>query len=261
MTTVRDIYEYIDSIIPFSLQEGWDNSGFLAGDPDMGVHRIITALDITNNVIDEAISENAELIVSHHPVIFTPLKSVMAGSPVGRMIRAEISAICTHTPFDMSPLGMNKGLYELLAEPLGLSEGYIPLEETGEGLSVGRIYELNAPLSPEEAAKRAKSALGCSAVRFSGGGREIRKIAVSSGSGGSFVQLAQIKGADALISGDFKHDAFIDSGNEGFTIIDCGHFHTERIFCGIMKKLLSEAFPDIAVTEAKSCTDPARYIL
>ena len=74
MTTVRDIYEYIDSIIPFSTQEGWDNSGLLAGDPDMGVHRIITALDITNNVIDEAISENAELIISHHPVIFTPLK-------------------------------------------------------------------------------------------------------------------------------------------------------------------------------------------
>ena len=161
----------------------------------------------------------------------------------------------------MSPLGMNKGLYELLSEPLGLSEDYAPLEETGEGLSVGRIYELKAPMSAEEAAKRAKSALGCSAVRFSDGGREISKIAVSSGSGGSFVVLAQKKGADALISGDFKHDAFIDSGNEGFTIIDCGHFHTERIFCGIMKKLLSEAFPEIQVTEAKSCTDPAKYIL
>lgn len=260
MTTVREIYDFIDSIIPFSTQESWDNSGFLAGDPDMGVHRIITALDITNKVIDEAISENAELIVSHHPVIFTPLKSVMTNSPVGRMILREISAICTHTPFDMSPLGMNKGLYDLLSEPLGLSESYIPFEETGEGLSVGRIYELNAPLSPEEAAKKAKSALGCSAVRFSGGGRVIRKIAVSSGSGGSFIELAQRKGADALISGDFKHDAFIDSGNDGFTIIDCGHFHTERIFCGIMKKLISEAFPEITVTEAKSCMDPANYI-
>ena len=261
MTTVRDIYNFIDSVIPFSTQESWDNSGFLAGDPDMGVHRIITALDITNKVIDEAFYENAELIVSHHPIIFTPLKSVMANSPVGRMINAEISAICTHTPFDMSPLGMNKGLYDLLSEPLGFSEDYTPLEETGDGLSVGRIYELKAPMSAEEAAKRAKSALGCSAVRFSDGGREISKIAVSSGSGGSFVVLAQKKGADALISGDFKHDAFIDSGNEGFTIIDCGHFHTERIFCGIMKKLLSEAFPEIQVTEAKSCTDPAKYIL
>ena len=261
MTTVRDIYNFIDRVIPFATQEGWDNSGFLAGDPNMAVHKIITALDITNKVIDEAFSENAELIISHHPVIFTPLKAVMSDSPVGRMISREISAICTHTPFDMSPLGMNKGLYELLNKHLGLSEGSVPLEETGEGLSVGRIYELNAPLSPEEAAKRAKAALGCSAVRFSDGGREIRRIAVSSGSGGSFVKLAQKKGADALISGDFKHDAFIDSANEGFTIIDCGHFHTERIFCGIMKELLSKEFPDIKVTEAKSCTDPAGYII
>ncbi|MCI7767352.1 MAG: Nif3-like dinuclear metal center hexameric protein [Oscillospiraceae bacterium] len=261
MAAVRDIYDFIDRIIPFGTQESWDNSGFLVGDPNMQVHKIITALDITNRVIDEAASENAELIISHHPVIFTPLKAVMSGSPVGRMISGNISAICTHTPFDMSPLGMNKGLYELLSSPLGLSEGSLPLEETGEGLSVGRIYELSAPLSPEETAKRAKNALGCSAVRFSDGGREIRKIAVSSGSGGSFVRLAQKKGADALISGDFKHDAFIDSANDGFTIIDCGHFHTERIFCGIMKELLSKEFPHITVTEAKSCTDPAGYIL
>ena len=261
MTTVRDIYDFLDSKIPFCTQESWDNSGLLAGDPDMSVHRIITALDITNKVIDEAFSENAELIVSHHPVIFTPLKAVMSDSPVGRMISRDISAICTHTPFDMSPLGMNKGLYDLLAAPLGLSESFIPLEETGEGLSVGRIYELDAPLSPEEAAKRAKTALGCSAVRFSDGGKKIRKIAVSSGSGRGCVMLAQKKGADALLSGDFKHDAFIDSANDGFTVIDCGHFHTERIFCGIMKKLLSEAFPHITVTEAKSCTDPAGYIL
>ena len=96
MTTVRDIYNFIDSVIPFSTQESWDNSGFLAGDPDMGVHRIITALDITNKVIDEAFYENAELIVSHHPIIFTPIKSVMANSPVGRMINADIEGNFCH---------------------------------------------------------------------------------------------------------------------------------------------------------------------
>ncbi|MBP1548309.1 MAG: Nif3-like dinuclear metal center hexameric protein [Oscillospiraceae bacterium] len=260
MTTVQDIYNYIDSIIPFKTQEGWDNSGLLAGDPDMTVHRIITALDITNEVIGEAVSENAELIISHHPVIFTPLRAVMADSVVGRLLTHEISAICTHTPFDMSPLGMNKGLYELLKEPLGLCDEGTPLEETGEGLSIGRIYELKATLSPEEAAKKAKTALGCQTVRFSRGG-EIRKIAVSSGSGGSFVSLAMKKGADALISGDFKHDAFVDSGNEGFTIIDCGHYHTERIFSGIMAELLSKRFPEIKISAAKSSVDPSEYVL
>lgn len=261
MATVREIYEYIDSIIPFSTEESWDNSGFLAGDPDAKVTHILTALDITVGVINEAVSEKAELIVSHHPLIFAPLKAVMKTSPAGRLISENISAICTHTPFDMSPLGMNKGLYDLLAAPLGLSDDSIPLEETDEGLSVGRIYELKTPLTPEEAAKRAKNALGCTAVRFSQGGRDIRKIAISSGSGGSFVGLARKKGADALISGDFKHDAFIDAGNAGFTIIDCGHYHTERIFNGIMKDLLAEKFPEINVTEAQSSTDPASYII
>lgn len=260
MTTVLDIYNAIDKLIPFSSQESWDNCGLLAGDPDKGIHRIVTALDITNSVIDEAVSLNAELIVSHHPVIFTPLRSVNANSPVGRLLSHNISAICTHTPFDMSPMGMNKGLFEILEKPLGLSAQGEPLEETGDGLCVGKIYSLETPLSSEETAKRAKEALGCTCVRFTPG-REIKRIAISSGSGNGFISLAAAKGADALLSGDFKHDGFIDARNMDFTVIDCGHFHTERIFCGIMKRLLSESFPDITVTEAAGCKDPAKYIL
>ena len=106
MATVREIYEYIDSIIPFSTEESWDNSGFLAGDPDAEVTHILTALDITVGVINEAVSEKAELIVSHHPLIFTPLKAVMKTSPAGRLISENICAICTHTPSDTSPVGM-----------------------------------------------------------------------------------------------------------------------------------------------------------
>lgn len=260
MITVSDIYNEIDRLAPFASQESWDNSGILAGDPNMEVRRIIIALDITNAVIDEAAAENAELIVSHHPVIFSPLKSVMTDSPVGRLLSRGISAICTHTPFDMAPCGMNKGLFDILREPLGLASEGEPLEETGDGLCVGKIYSLDKPLSSEEAAKRAKKALGCTCVRFTKG-REIKRIAISSGSGNGFISLAAAKGADALLSGDFKHDGTIDARNDDFTVIDCGHFYTERIFCGLMKDILEKAFPGIDILEAKSCIDPVDYVL
>ncbi len=259
MITVSDIYNAIDGIIPFCVQESWDNSGLLAGDPDREVCRIVTALDITNKVIDEAASLNAELIVSHHPVIFTPLKAINANSPAGRLLSKNISAICTHTPFDMSPLGMNRGLFDILAKPLGFTDGGEPLEDMGNGFCIGKIYSLSEPLTSREAAKRAKEALGCTCVRYTHG-REIKRIAVSSGSGNGFISLAAKKGADALLSGDFKHDGFIDAGNSDFTLIDCGHFHTERIFCKIMKDILSQSFPHAGIYEAKSCTDPAGYI-
>ena len=159
MTTVADIYSAINELIPFDTKESWDNCGMLAGDPHKCVTKIITALDITNDVIEEAKASGAELIVSHHPVIFSPLKSVTASSPVGRLLSGGVSAICTHTPFDMSPLGMNKGLYDILSAPLGLSEDSQPLDDMGNGLSIGRIYELKAPLTSREAAERAKEAL------------------------------------------------------------------------------------------------------
>lgn len=260
MTTVADIYSAINELIPFDTKESWDNCGMLAGDPDKCVTKIITALDITNDVIEEAKASGAELIVSHHPVIFSPLKSVTASSPVGRLLSGGVSAICTHTPFDMSPLGMNKGLYDILSAPLGLSEDSQPLDDMGNGLSIGRIYELKSPLTSKEAAERAKKALGCTCVRFTNG-HIIKRIAISSGAGNSFIHLAAQKGADALLSGDFKHDGFIDAVNMDFTVIDCGHFHTERIFCGLMKNILSKRFSEIDIIEAKSCTDPANYCL
>lgn len=259
MIKVRDIYNEIDRLIPFSTAEKWDNCGLLAGSFEGKVTKVLTALDITCEVIKEAEELGAELIVSHHPIIFTPLRSVLTDTPTGMLLASGISAICTHTPFDMADVGMNKGLYDILKVPLGLSEGSEPLEDMGEGRSIGRIYELSEELSAEETAKRLKAALGCECVRLAGNGN-IRRIAISSGAGNSFAVLAQNKGADALVSGDFKHDVLTDAVNSGFILIDCGHFYTERIFCGLMKDILSRAFPETEIRAAESCTDPVKYI-
>lgn len=258
MITVSDIYKAVDDIAPFSKQEKWDNSGFLAGDFNKQVTKIVTALDITSSVIEEAEKLGAELIISHHPVIFTPLKAVMTGSPVGMLLSKGISAICVHTPFDGSPQGMNKGLYDILAKPLGLPADSEPLEDLGDGFSIGRIYTLETPLTAEKAAELAGKALGCPVVRRAGDGL-IKRIAVSSGSGNSFPELALEKGADALLSGDFKHDVLTDAHNMGIILIDCGHYYTERIFAPIMKDHLEKAFPDLEIFCAESDTDPAQY--
>ena len=155
---VIDIYRMINRDVPFASAEKWDNCGMLVGDMNAPADTILTALDITVPVVEEAKRTGATLIVSHHPVIFTPLKAVYADSPVGLMLRYGISAICTHTPFDMAPCGMNKGLYELLRTPLGLSpiEYSQPLEYLGGEMCIGRIYDLKEPLSPAECAKGLK---------------------------------------------------------------------------------------------------------
>lgn len=259
MTTVKDVYDIIDRHAPFSSKESWDNCGILAGRENAEVTQIITALDITADVIREAENAGAELIVSHHPVIFTPLRSVSADSPVGMLMEKKISAVCTHTPFDMAGEGMNMGLYEILKSPLGLSENFIPLEDMGNGLSIGRIYDLNVPLSPRETAEKLKAALGCTVVRFTDTGRKISKIAVSSGAGNSFIETAAEKGAEGLVSGDIKHDSFIHAVNTGFAVFDCGHFHTERIFCTLMKNILEKELGGVEIIEAASCTDPVSY--
>ena len=261
MITVKDIYNEIDKRAAFDSAESWDNCGILAGDPEAKVTKVITALDITKEVVEEATQKGAELIVSHHPVIFHPLHTVLQDTVTGMLLQKGISAICTHTPFDMSPSGMAKGLLDILEEPLGLiRSSEEPLKITGENLSIGKLYRLREPLSPETCAGRLKEALGCKYVRFSRGGKSLSKIALCSGSGGSEISLAMEKGADALISGDFKHDQFIDALNSGFVLFDCGHFHTERIFAKLMCEALSEAFPMLEVTAAESCTDPVEYV-
>ncbi|MBQ8978465.1 MAG: Nif3-like dinuclear metal center hexameric protein, partial [Oscillospiraceae bacterium] len=186
---VQEIYDIIDRDVPFSSAESWDNCGILAGDPMQETGKVLLALDITVPVIEEAHRLGIPLIISHHPVIFHPLKSVYSSSPVGLLLRYGISAICTHTPFDMAPKGMNKGLFDKLSAPLGLTGGE-PLEDMGEGRCIGKIYDLAVPLYPKDIAARCKAALGCTSLRYTDSSRLVRRAAISSGSGGSFISMA-----------------------------------------------------------------------
>ena len=250
MATVKEIYEHINFIAPFSLQESYDNSGLCIGCKDYSVSRILIALDCTYEVAKEALSKGCELIVTHHPIIFHPLKTLDLSSVVGSLAAAEINVISAHTNFDSAV--MNK----ILCEKLGL----VPCEPicVENGAEFGCICETQGT-SPKALAERIKSGLGNKVVRYNDEGKEIKRIAVCAGSGGSFLGEVCAKDCGGFITGDVKHDVFIDAHNTGITVFDAGHFHTENIFCEYMKKALSEKFPSLTVETAESGKDILSY--
>ena len=128
MLTVKEVYEAVNGFAPFASQESWDNSGLLVGSMTQPADRILTTLDISEEVIAQAVQQQVQLIVAHHPVIFSPLKALPQNSPVYQLAAHGIAAICVHTPLDMSPVGLNAYAHGLLAEPLALENAQSVLE-------------------------------------------------------------------------------------------------------------------------------------
>ena len=257
---IGEIYSFLDSLYPFGLQEKWDNSGLLVENYDMKCSKVMLSLDITNKVIDEAFEKGAELIISHHPVIFEPRKRITRKDPVFKLIECEIAAICMHTNLDIAAGGTNGVILEKLSEKLKLSGEPQPFEELGGGNGLGWIIELSEPILPAELAKLLKSVFGCEYIRMSKRGHGISRIAFCSGSGGSMLGEAIAKGCDALITGDVKHDVWIDANNSGIALFDCGHFHTENLVLWELRRVLEERFPQLDIEIAESSVDPCEYV-
>lgn len=258
MTTVRDIYDFINEIAPFELQESYDNSGLIIGNKNMGVENVQIALDVTTDIALDAVENCTELIITHHPIIFKALKRIDSNTPLGMLLSNDTSVISAHTNFDSAVMN------DILCEKLGLKT-LEPLA-VENGTPIGYVCDTVSEYSPKELAQKIKNALGNSVVRYNDLSKchvnndvGISKIAVCSGSGGSFLNDVINKGCDAFITGDVKHDVFIDGHNAGVTIFDAGHFHTENIFCEYMKKVLSEKFSDINFEVSASNRDILSY--
>lgn len=232
----REIYKIIDDYAPFSKQCDWDNSGFLVGNPGRKVNKILICEDITAIVAEEACIEGYDMIISHHPVIFKGLKRLEDYHPAVRLSQYHISAICCHTNVDRAEYGLN----EYLCDMLGFDKVDGEVLGYDGGDSFGIICKADKVYTAEELAEKVKNTLGCDAVRFNSEGYEALTVGICTGSGGDFVEQASDK-CDALITGDVKHNHFIDAYNYGFTLIDAGHYHTERIFTSYMKELLENA--------------------
>lgn len=258
MTTIKDIYNYINEIAPYSLQENYDNSGLCVGSGRTEVTKALVALDVTKDIITEAKQKGAQLIITHHPVIFRALKAIDPETVVGMLLSNGIAALSAHTNFDSSLMN------DLLCKQLEM----VPVEHITEenGATMGCICALEEALTAKELAKHIRKCLGNEVVRYNDldkttqyADRKLTRVAVCSGSGSSFWRDARAKGCEALITGDVKHDAFIDAQNDGFCIFDAGHFHTENIFCEYMRSELSEQFKEVRFEVAENNCDVVSY--
>ncbi|MDE6776201.1 MAG: Nif3-like dinuclear metal center hexameric protein, partial [Ruminococcus sp.] len=253
--SIREIYNFLDEKYPFSLQEQWDNSGLLV-DRISKCSGILLALDITNDVITEAIHKGTDLIISHHPVIFHPLKKIGFMNPVYRLIQNNIGAICMHTNLDIAEGGTNTTIVRKIAEKFEIASTE-PLEDS----RLGYIIEFENPHGIDELADIFKKIFSIDRIRVSSSGRKIiSRLAICSGSGGSLLSLAEKKDCDALLTGDVKHDVWIDANNNYMTVFDCGHFHTENIVLWEMRRVLEEKFPLLDIEIADSSVDPCIYL-
>ncbi len=235
--TVRDIYNFLDGKFPFTGALDYDNSGLLIGDAEQTVSGAIVCLDCTNSTIELAEKTGAQLIITHHPVIFDPIRSILQGDIVHEIIKHGISVISAHTNLDTAEGGVN----DALANALSLQN--IEKIVCNDGFTF-RKGNLGTPMTADELAEFAGKTLGIK-PRYTDGNKKIYTVAVCGGSGGNMIADAIDSGADAYITGDIKHNIFVYAANVGFTIMDCGHFATEQTVIEPLTALLRSKFSDI----------------
>lgn len=253
MAQVKDIYQFIDKLAPFSIQESFDNAGFLVGRSTQEVSRVLVALDITVPVIQEAEQMGAELIVAHHPVIFHPLTRVTNTDPTQErvLLLAEngIAAICAHTNLDAAADGVN----DLLARALELDKidqlAQAGVDEQGRPYGIGRTGTRNAhtPADPPAFAAYVKGRLNAPCVRYHDAGRPVERVAVGGGSCGSMLADVVAAGCDTFVTADVKHDVFLDAAQLGINLLDAGHFSTENVVVEPLAQALRSAFPTLDI--------------
>ena len=233
---VQDIFEFLNKKFPVDTACDFDNVGILIGDTNQEVTKAIITLDCTMQAIKTAVENGAELIITHHPVIFEPLKNVLKGSIVYEVIKNNISVISMHTNLDVGIGGVNDTLCKLLSplkvETVTASDGY-PLK---------KCYI--SPTTTDELAQKLKTALGGN-IKYTDCGEKIENILVCCGSGGNFVNEVKAFGCDALVTADVKHNQFMDADRLGVSLFDAGHFNTEDIIIEPLKDLLETSLSDI----------------
>ena len=242
---VKDIINIIEEFAPLGIQEKWDNSGLCIGSPEDEVTSVLMGLDCTPELVDEAVACGADMIVTHHPLIFSGLKKIspddLTGAAVIKAIKAGISIYAAHTNADKVIAGVSGAM----AAKLGL-ENVTILDEDGEGTGLGVVGDLPAPMTSQEAVEFVKERFGLKAMRTSKPVEgNISRIAMCGGSGGSLIGAAKAAGAQLYISGDISYHNFFTP--EGFMIMDIGHYESEIEIVDILFSLIKKKIPTFAV--------------
>ena len=239
--TVQELYKKLVQRLPDSLAEPWDNDGLMVcADADAPVRRVLLALDVTETVVDFAIENRFDLILTHHPLIFRPLASLTEDAPVGRkvikLIKSGIAVISFHTRADRADGGVN----DVLADLLELSE-VEPLGEDG----MGRVGYLEEPITLEAFAARVKEQLGAPILSVADGGNLVHKVAVLGGEGKDYLKAALASEADTYLSGNLGYHTMEDAPELGINLIEGGHYYTEQAVLTFFEELLSLIDPSV----------------
>ena len=262
MTTVGDILSYLETLAPRSMKMDWDNVGLLCGGKSRPVTKVLVALDPFEGVCEEAAQWGAELILTHHPLIFSPLKSVTDETSIGRAVQLlcanSISAINAHTNLDCVPGGVN----DCLARTLGLSDVQViapsGVDELGRPWGLLRQGTVEAqPLS--DFLPKVKSALNCEGLRYVNGGKPVHRVAVGGGACASELMDAVNAGCDTFVTADVKYNQFWDAKDLGLNLIDAGHFPTENPVTALLAEKIAAQFPEVTVKISETHRDCMKF--
>ncbi len=257
----------MESIAPLSLQEDYDNAGFITGGEDSELTGALISIDCTEAVVDEAIATNCNLIISHHPIIFSGLKKITGLTYVERVIlkaiKNNISIYAIHTNLDNVPVGVNK----MICDKLGLSNCKILSEKKNHALSSskkkvgsGMVGVLQKPMSEIDFLNKVKKIMKVGSLRYTPLlGKKVGKVAVCGGSGSFLLEDAIASGADVFVTSDFKYHQFFDADNQ-IVVIDIGHYESEQYTKELIRDLLKQKFPIFVPRLTKINTNPVNYL-
>lgn len=258
----REVIEFLEKQSPLKYASSWDNSGLLVGDVNKEIKKIFIALDATDEIIEEAVLQNADLLLTHHPMIFQGMKRItndeFTGRRIIRLIQNDIACYAMHTNFDI------KGMADLAAEYIELPKEEIleitnQEEQCTEGF--GRVGHFSKEITLEECCQLVKDKFQLDSVKVFGNlEQKISKAAISPGSGKSMIPAALKSGVEVLITGDIDHHDGIDAVARGLNIVDAGHYGIEHIFIPYMKKYLDQVLSDQVTVFCARIQNPFQII-
>ena len=257
MTTVKDILDYLHTLAPDYMKMEWDNTGLLCGDPNCPVHKVLVALDPFESVCYEAYDAGADLLITHHPLIFHPQRSITTQTSIGRSImflcEKGISAVNAHTNLDCAPDGIN----DILAKTLQLEDITVinskGIDSQGRPWGLLRMGTFSTELPYFLA--HVKHRLGTPVLRYVNGGKPVNKVAVGGGACAEGLMEAWEAGCDTFVTADVKYNQFWDAKDLGINLIDAGHFYTENPVCTYLAQQLTTQFPDLVVEVSQKHRD------
>ena len=261
MTTVKDILDFIETIAPTYMKEDWDRVGLNCGRLDRPVTTVLVALDPFEDVCQEAQELGAELLVTHHALLWNPgfiTDETAQGRNTLFLIENNIAVINAHTNLDCAPGGVN----DILAARLGLTDISViePKGTDPQGRPYGLLRQGTvASQGLYSFMESVKKALGCQRLKYVDGGKPVSRVAVGGGACGSELLQAVQAGCDTFVTSDVKYNQFWDARELGLNLIDAGHFHTENPVCVYLTEKLREAFPELTVAMSAWHSDCANF--